>query len=278
MTCLQTRAVIEAKPATNWQRGKLRAAEHPSREGCANLLCCRDMEPLRIDVWSDIACPWCWVGKRHLEQAIAASGRAVQVVWRAYELNPEAPSAPPEGQDYVQRLADKYGVPLAQAQTMIDQMTSRGAGVGLDFHFDRAQATNTFDAHRLLAWAKTEGRQDALKEQLFAAYMSEGRLISDHDVLCQIAADAGLDADEAAQVLVSEAGAQQVRQDEASAQQMGVRGVPFFVFDGRVGVSGAQPASVLVEAMTEAGGAISAPEAEGCDAEGCSVPDSTPVC
>lgn len=233
------------------------------------------MQALRIDVWSDIACPWCWVGKRHLEQAIEAAQRPVEVVWHAFELDPKAPTKQPEGRDYVQRLADKYAVPKAQAQGMIDQMTERGAGVGLEFRFDRAQATNTFDAHRLLAWAKEHGRQDELKERLFLAYMTRGQLISDHDVLAQIAEEAGLDGEGAARLLATEALTEHVRQDEATAHQLGVRGVPFFVFDQRLGVSGAQPVSVLTEAIREASAAESVPqsaEADACGPDGCEVP------
>jgi len=232
------------------------------------------MQALRIDVWSDIACPWCWVGKRHLEQAIEAAQRPVEVIWHAFELDPEAPVKQPEGRDYVQRLADKYSLPKAQAQGMIDQMTERGAGVGLKFRFDRAQATNTFDAHRLLAWAKEQGRQNELKEQLFLAYMNQGQLISDHDVLAQIAEQAGLDGEAAASLLASEALTEHVREDEATAHQLGVRGVPFFVFDQRLGVSGAQPVSVLTEAILEASAAESLPQgadAEACGPEGCEI-------
>lgn len=234
------------------------------------------MQPLRIDVWSDIACPWCWVGKRHLEQAIEAAQRPVKVVWHAFELDPKAPIKHPEGTDYVQRLADKYNVAKPQAQEMIDTMTERGAGVGLDFRFDRTQATNTFDAHRLLAWAKDKGRQNELKERLFLAYMNQGHLISDHDVLCQIADEAGLDGEAAGRMLGGEAFSEEVRQDEATARQIGVQGVPFFVFDQRVGVSGAQPVLVLTEAIletTEAAALHPEVEAESCGPDGCEVPE-----
>lgn len=238
------------------------------------------VQALRVEIWSDIACPWCWVGKRHLEAAIERFGREVEVVWRAFELDPAAPKAHPPGTDYVQRLANKYRTTRDQAQGMIDRMTQVGADNGLDFRFDRARPGNTFDAHRLLHWAAAQGRQDALKERLFVAYMHEGKSVADHEVLIELAAEVGLDPERAQALLSSDEHAREVRHDESTAAQLGVSGVPFFVIDGRYAVSGAQPSEVLHQAMERAhGGDEATPSrsddaAEGCGPDGCAIPSA----
>lgn len=180
---------------------------------------------------------------------------------------------------YADRLADKYGTSAAEAQGMIDRMTEVGAGVGIDFRFDRAQPTNTFDGHRLLAWAHETApeRQDALKEALFSAYLHEGRVMADPEVLAEVAERAGLDRTEAQAILQSDRYEQEVRADEAAAHHLGVRGVPFFVLAGRLGVSGAQPPEVLADALREAIGGAEADTVSGgeaCGPDGCAVPQS----
>lgn len=208
------------------------------------------MNPLPIDIWSDVACPWCWVGKRHLESAIAASGFSTRIDWRAFELDPSAPREAPEQTDYVERLAKKYSTSRSEAQQMIDRMVEFGRTSGLEMRFDRIRPSSTFDAHRLLAWARDPGRQTELKERLFAAYLHEGLCISDPEVLASLAADVGLDRDEAREVLSGGDYEEEVRSDEQLAARIGAAAVPFFVFDNRVAVSGAQPAEVLQEALT----------------------------
>jgi predicted DsbA family dithiol-disulfide isomerase len=216
------------------------------------------MDALRIEVWSDIACPWCWIGKRGLDVAIEQFGQPVSLLWRAFELNPQAPLELPGKVDYVQRLADKYGVDQAAAQQMIDRIVARGKERGLELRFDRIRPTNTFDAHRLLAWAadpgtQTPGLQTELKEAIFRAYLNEGRLVSDHVVLVELAERVGLDQTMARQTLESSAFATEVRQDEQRAAQIGISGVPCFVFpQTRTGISGAQPPDVLLQAMQKA--------------------------
>jgi len=233
---------------------------------------------LKVEVWSDVACPWCWVGKRHLEAAVAEFGEDIDVVWRAFELDPAAPKSVPADVDLTARLADKYGTSRAGAVKMIERMTSVGSDNGIEFKFDRARPGNTFDAHRLLHWAGKQGsgKQDALKERLFEAYMQEGKLVSEHDVLVELAADVGLDAERAQLVLASDDHAADVREDESTAGSMGVHGVPFFVFGGRFGVSGAQPTEVLVQALAKAkeeAGLVEVvgEEADACGADGCAV-------
>jgi predicted DsbA family dithiol-disulfide isomerase len=212
---------------------------------------------LEIDTWSDIACPWCWIGKRRLEAAIDAFEGEVTLTWRAFELDRSASTEAPDRVDYARRLATKYV----------------GRSLGLELRFDRVRPTNTFAAHRLLAWAAQFGHQTDLKERLFAAYLYEGLAISEHNVLTGLAKDVGLDPEAAAEVLESGAHAKKVREDQVLAARLGVSGVPFFVLDHRYAVSGAQPAEELLTAMRRAvddGPSSSADRAAGaeCDPAG----------
>lgn len=227
------------------------------------------MELLPVSVWSDIACPWCWIGKRHLEAAAARSRIALEVTWRAFELDPRAPrsggdSAP--AVDYVERLARKYRVPGGAARAMIDRMVEAGAERGLEFRFDRIRPGNTFDGHRLLALGRERGVQDALSERLFAAYFRDGRAIDDPAVLAECGADVGLEAAEIDEVLASDAYSDEVRDDERRAAELGVTGVPFFVVGERHGVPGAQPPEVMRQVLERAA-------TEVCGPEGCRLPD-----
>src|SRR5262245_20106201 len=140
------------------------------------------MSALRIDVWSDIACPWCYVGKRRLETALVRFPHEVEVTYRSFELDPGAPRLKQQG-NYIERLATKYGVPTAQAQQMIDRMTRVGVDEGIEFRFDRVHAGNTFDAHRLLHLARERGVQRELKERLMRGYFTAGLPIGDRDAL-----------------------------------------------------------------------------------------------
>lgn len=209
------------------------------------------MKTLRVDVWSDIACPWCYVGKRRLEAALArfAASDAVQVVWRAFELDPAAPRVRDQGQSYAERLAQKYATPLVQAESMIRNMTELAAREGLSFRFDQIRPGNTFDAHRVLHLALDRGVQDAVKERLLLAYMTEGQAIGLPDVLVRLAAEGGLDADEVRAMLASDDYTREVRADEEKARALCIGGVPFFAIAGRYGVSGAQPAEALLRVL-----------------------------
>jgi predicted DsbA family dithiol-disulfide isomerase len=209
---------------------------------------------LQIDIWSDIACPWCYIGKRHLEQALArfAHKDDVEIAWRAFELDPSAPRTRDASQSYAERIANKYGTTPALAQQRIDQMVETAARDGLEFRFDRIRPGNTFDAHRLVHLGHERGVQDAVKERLLRAYMTEGQAIGERDVLVTLAREAGLDEQEARDVLDGERYTAEVRQDEATARELGISGVPFFVLGGRLGVSGAQPADVLLGALDKA--------------------------
>jgi predicted DsbA family dithiol-disulfide isomerase len=217
---------------------------------------------LRIDIWSDIACPWCYVGKRRIEQALARFPHCaeVDIAWRAFELDPSAPRVRDPEQSYAERLARKYGTTPPQAQAMIDRMVDTAAGDGLTMRFDHIRPGNTFDAHRLLHLAHLHGLQDALKERLFRAYLTEGQAIGEPDVLGPLAIEVGLPAAEVTELLAGDLHAADVRKDEALARELGISGVPFFVLAGRLGISGAQPADVLLGALQRAWTEFHTPE------------------
>jgi predicted DsbA family dithiol-disulfide isomerase len=209
---------------------------------------------LRLDIWSDIACPWCYIGKRHLEEALSTFEHAddVEIHWRAFELDPNAPRVRDRAQTYAERIAKKYGVSTAQGEQMIARVIDAGARAGLAFDYDRVTPGNTFDAHRLLHWAHELGKQDDLKERMLRGYMTEGAAIGERDVLVTLAGDIGLDTTEARAVLESGRYTDEVRADERLARELGITGVPFFVMAGKLGVSGAQPAEVLHDALRKA--------------------------
>jgi predicted DsbA family dithiol-disulfide isomerase len=207
---------------------------------------------VHVEIWSDIACPWCYVGKRRFEAALAAFEHRddVTVTWRSFELDPSAPAD--RGVDAATHLADKYGTSREQAVAMNEKMTSTAAGEGLDFHFERVRGGNMFDAHRLVHLAKAHGVQDAMKERLMRAYLTEGELMSDHAVLQRLAAEVGLPEDEVRDLLATDRFADAVRDDERTASALGIHAVPFFVVDRRIGASGAQPPEVLGELLRRA--------------------------
>lgn len=231
------------------------------------------MSPLRIDVWSDIACPWCYVGKRRLEAALAQFPRPVELVWRSFELDPGAPKLQDSAVSPAARLARKYGTSVPEAEAMLARMTTTAAADGLELHFDRLRSGNTFDAHRLLHLALADGHQDALKERLFRAYFSEGLALGEPGVLARLAAEVGLDPARVAQVLASDEYADDVRADEAEAHSIGVRGVPFFVLGGSHAVSGAHPAASLRAALEAAWTARQGHDEHESDAAGVCGPD-----
>jgi predicted DsbA family dithiol-disulfide isomerase len=210
---------------------------------------------VKVEIWSDVVCPWCYIGKRRFEQALArfAHRDEVEVVWRSFELDPGARSvAPGEARDYADRLAKKYGTTRAGAQQMLDSITAAAAGEGLDFHFERAVASNTFEAHQVVHLAEARGLQDEMKERLLRAYFTEGEAVGDRATLVRLAAEAGLEAAEVTKILEEQEYAEAVRADEAEADALGISGVPFFVLDRKYGVSGAQPAEQLLAVLERA--------------------------
>jgi predicted DsbA family dithiol-disulfide isomerase len=210
---------------------------------------------VKVDIWSDVVCPWCAIGRARFAAALADFPHRdeVQVRWHSFELNPQAPREYPE--PLAEHLAAKYGVSVEDAHNMHRNMTEVAAADGLDFHFERARSGNTFDAHRLLHHALDTGGpqlQDRLKERLFRAYLTDGEPIGDQDTLVRVAEETGLDPDEARAVLESNRYADAVRADELQASRYGITGVPFFVIDEKYGVSGAQPAAALRQVLDTA--------------------------
>jgi predicted DsbA family dithiol-disulfide isomerase len=206
-----------------------------------------------VQIWSDVACPWCYVGKRRFEQAVErfrAEGGDVSVTYRSFELSPETP-VDFEG-DEVDFLARHKGMQRDQVVTMLDQMTVVAADEGLDYDFAALQHTNTVLAHQLLHLARSHGQQAAMKERLLAAYFVEGRHVGRVADLADLAAEVGLDRDEVVAALESGAHLDDVRADQQRAVELGIRGVPFFVLDDRLGVSGAQDPEVLLGALRQA--------------------------
>ncbi|MCW2760289.1 MAG: DsbA family oxidoreductase [Marmoricola sp.] len=210
---------------------------------------------VRIEIWSDVVCPWCYIGKRRLETALEQSGHRdeIEVVYRSFQLNPSSPRVP--DQTVVEHLGQKYGGGPAAGQQMIDRVEAVAAEEGLLFRLGEAQRVNTVDAHRLLHLALAEGGpslQYALSEELLAAYFLRAENVADHDQLRRTAAKVGLDTERVDEVLASEEYADAVEADIREAASLGANGVPFFVIDRKYGVSGAQPADTFVQVIERA--------------------------
>lgn len=241
---------------------------------------------MKVEIWSDVACPWCYVGKRRFEMALARfeHGDRIEVEWKAFELDPGARSQTGDRGDYADRLAGKYGTSRAGAQEMLDTMTAAAAAEGLDFHFEKAVPANTFDAHQMIHLAGRRGVQDAVKERLLLGYFSEGAAVDDRTVLSRLGADAGLGAEEVSAALADQRYASAVREDQAEASRLGISAVPFFVVNRKYGIAGAQPAEQILEVIRQAwpeahpltvvgAGRHTAPDqaAPACGPEGCAV-------
>lgn len=208
---------------------------------------------MQIDIWSDFVCPFCYIGKRRLEQAIGqladSEQQTIDVVFRSFELDPNAPR---ESQVTVyESLARKYGMSIEKAKEMTEQVKTQAATVDLAFQFEQAKETNTFDAHRLAKFAETKGKGTAITERLLSAYFCESLPIDNHETLVKLAGEVGLDTSETHAVLKSEAFSDQVRSEEAKAQSLQVRGVPYFVINQKYSLSGAQPTDVFSRALKQ---------------------------
>jgi predicted DsbA family dithiol-disulfide isomerase len=235
---------------------------------------------LRVEIWSDIACPWCYVGKARFEKALAAFPHRdrVEVVHRSFELDPGR--AKDDIQPVVTMLTKKYGMSEAQAEAGEDNLGAQAAAEGLAYRTRGRDHGSTFDMHRLLHFAKEQERQEELLDLLYTANFAEERsLFNDDERLVELAVAAGLDADHARKVLADpDAYAGEVRADEREAAELGARGVPFFVLDRTYGVSGAQPTEVFAQALTQAWGErspltlIEGEDADACGPDGCAVP------
>jgi predicted DsbA family dithiol-disulfide isomerase len=207
---------------------------------------------MQVEIWSDIACPWCYVGKRRFEAALAAFEHRdeVTVTWRSFELDPQAPVA--RSVDSATHLAQKYGMTREQAQTSQRKLADVAAADGIDMRFDLARGGNTFDAHRLVHLAEAHGLQDAMTERLMRAYFTEGEPIGDADALARLALDVGLPEDEVRDVLATDRYAAEVRDDERTAAALGIHAVPFIAVDRRIGAAGARPPEALGELLRQA--------------------------
>ena len=211
---------------------------------------------MKVEIWSDVVCPWCYIGKRRFETALARFEHRdrVEVEWRSFELDPtsESEHSPSQGPDHADRLAAKYGMSRAEAEQAMARTAAAAAAEGLEFRMDRALHSNTFDAHRVIHLAAQHGRQGEVKERLMRAYFTEGEPVGDRDALVRLAVGAGLDRADVEKVLDSDEHADAVRSDEAEARALGINGVPFFVLDRKYGVSGAQPPEQLLAALEQA--------------------------
>ena len=231
-----------------------------------------------MEVFSDVVCPWCYIGKRRLEEALAGFDHTdqVAVTYRSFQLDPSSPDTSELGLDDM--LAHKYGRSIEQARAMNDHVSTIAASVGLDFRLDIARPANTFRAHRLIHHAADHGLANELTERLMRGYFCEGVRVGEREDLLRLAVEVGLDAAGAADVLDSDAYADDVRADFDLARQFGATGVPFFVFDRKYGISGAQESALFTEVLTTAWADAQPPIAVGsngatCDDDSCAVPE-----
>lgn len=234
---------------------------------------------MKVDVWSDVVCPWCYVGLANLDAALESFEAAdeVEVVIHSFQLDPNAVTQSPR--EHLAAIARKYRTTVAQVRANQARLVALGAERGIDFRFDAAVSGNTFDAHRLLHLALERGRQRRLKDRLGRAYFTDGDPIGDHDTLRRAAADVGLDPREVDEVLAGDLHADAVRADIATARDLDIMGVPYFVVDGRLALSGAQPAEALLKVLRKAWAerrpqVVAVPDvgpADGCGPGGCAI-------
>jgi predicted DsbA family dithiol-disulfide isomerase len=206
--------------------------------------------PIKVDIWSDVQCPWCYIGKRKFEAGAAQFGGDVEVEYHSFELAPDTPvDFDGSPKDF---LSQRKGIPLDQVDTMLDRVTGIAKSVGLDYDYDHVHQTNTIKAHELLHFAKSKGLQLEMKEALLKAYFVDGGHVGRIADLADLAATVGLDPEEVVAVLEDETYLADVKADVAQAQAYGIQGVPFFVIDGKFGVSGAQEAAAFADVLEQA--------------------------
>ena len=235
---------------------------------------------MRIDIWSDVVCPWCYIGKRRLEKALADFPHPVEVAWHSFQLDPGAPMVPTD--TVASHLGRKYGGGEAAGRQMVERVEAAAAEEGMIWRHHQSLRVNTLDAHRLIHLAEAEGGlalQGALKEALLDAYFAKAANIADHDLLRGLATGAGLDPARVDEVLASSEYGDAVWADQEQAAAYGANGVPFFVIDGRFAVSGAQPAALFAQALEQAWSAAhpvlqpvgGATDADACGPDGCAL-------
>lgn len=209
-----------------------------------------DNTPIKVDIWSDVQCPWCYIGKRKFEAGVAAFGRPVDIEYHSYELSPDTPvdfAGSP-----IDYLSERKGLPLDQVNQMLERVTGVAAEVGLDYHYELVHQTNTRKAHELLHYAKAHGKQVEMKERLLKGYFVEGAHVGKLEQLADLAAEIGLDREDVYRSLEAGNYAEAVEADVQQAQAYGIQGVPFYVIDGKYGISGAQPAESFAGALEQA--------------------------
>lgn len=234
---------------------------------------------MKIEIWSDFVCPFCYIGKRLLDQALDSfeHKEQVDVIYKSYELHPDVKSD--ESISVHEMLAKKMGVSTEKAVSMNNQVREHAASVGLQYQFDSMKQTNTLDAHRLLKYAETVGKASVYTERLFRAHFTESEFIGSHETLLRLAHEAGLDQVRAEQVLSSDAYAADVHRDQLEGQTIGVKGVPFFVFNRKYAISGAQPLELFKETLNQvwseennfSAGSRIEPNRDVCTGDGCEV-------
>lgn len=209
-------------------------------------------QKMKVEIWSDVMCPFCYIGKRKFEAALGnfENKDNIEIVWKSFQLDANLKTDP--SKNTIQHLAEAKGWTMEYARNTIKYVTDMAAGVGLKYDFDHAVVANSFDAHRFIQFAKTKGKGDAAEEALFKAYFTEGKNTADHSVLAQLGKEIGLDADAVKTMLAGTDFTNEVKQDIAESQQIGVNGVPFFVVDRKYAVSGAQDPKVFLETLTKA--------------------------
>jgi len=206
---------------------------------------------MQVEIWSDVICPWCYIGKRRFEAALAAFPHKdkVNVVWRSFELDPKSP--PQYTETLIEMLSRKYKVSLQEAENMNTHVSSLAKKVGLEYHLSEARPGNTFDAHRLLNFAASRQVTDKAMERIMHAYFSEALPVGDRAALASLAPEFGISTVDAMVMFESDAYVDAVRADEARASELGISGVPFFVINGKLGISGAQPIEVFADALNQ---------------------------
>lgn len=232
---------------------------------------------MKIEIWSDVMCPFCYIGKNNFEQALEKLPfkDQVEVEWKSFQLDPTLD--PAETKNTLAYFREKKGFPDAQASQMMSQVTQMGKGAGIDFNFETALITNTFPAHKLLHLSKKYNKANEMEEALFKAHFIEGKNVGDLDTLVSLADSLGIDKEEAKQALTSDDFDYEVNQDIQEAKNNGITGVPFFVLNGKYAVSGAQPVEVFENALKQTYSEIASPFQDlsngenACDADGCSI-------
>ena len=208
-------------------------------------------DKMKVEIWSDVMCPFCYIGKRHLEKALQDFDEKdeIEIIWKSFQLNPDLPEQANPDKNVYQHLAEAKGMSYEQSVEMHKNVAEMAKKAGLDYNFDDAVVANSFKSHRLLQLAKEKGLGDALEERLFSAYFIEGKDTSSNDVLIELGDDIGLTKEEVNEALTNDEYADKVKEDIHESRQIGVSGVPFFVFDRKYAVSGAQPPEAFTQVL-----------------------------